>query len=102
MKASLPRAVAEYQITCQSCPWQAEGRIWDGPWFYCRIRSGVASLGFGVSKDEAVEDAVYGDRRVVDYEHGGEVSVPWCPSDAEAWELFDLLLAMRVPTWSPS
>jgi hypothetical protein len=83
----LPRAVAEARITCPSYPWQAEGRLWDGPWFYCRIRSGRASLGLGASHEEAVSDGVWGDR-IID-------GVPWVPTDSEAWALFDRLLALR-------
>jgi hypothetical protein len=95
----LPRAVAEARITCTSCPWQAEGRIWDGPRFYLRIRSGRASLGFGVNDDAAAEDAMWGARHVFDREFGGAHEVPWAPTDAEAWALFDVLLAL--PKASP-
>ena len=88
---SLPRAVAEAEITCQSAPWQAEGRLWDGPIFYLRIRSEVASLGFGSTLDEAIDDAIDGTRSTCACDH----HVPWVPTDDEAWALFDVLLAMK-------
>jgi len=87
---SLPRAVAEARVTCHAVPWQAEGRLWDGPWFYFRIRSGRASLGFGATVQDAVADSFHR-RLLIDAGEGGNDEVPFSPTDAEAWALFDKL-----------
>lgn len=89
----LPRAVAEARITCDAAPWQAEGRLWDGPWFYLHIRSGFADLSFGATVQDAVDEyVVRRHRTLVDVEHGGTADVPFSPTDEEAWALFDQLL----------
>ena len=87
----IPRAVAEHKVTCTASPWQAQGRLWDGPVFYLRLRSGVASLGFGATHDEAVADATWGERHWQDFDDG-EL---WHPTDDQAWAWFERLLAMR-------
>lgn len=87
---ALPRAVAEARITCLSCPWQAEGRLWDGPYFYFRIRHHNASLGFGTNPDKAIDDSIDSGRWITDDR------IPWCPTDQEAWALFDELLIMDL------
>ena len=80
---SLPRAVAEARITCSASPWQAEGRLWDGPRFYMRVRSNRATLGLGATHHDAVLDSLEG---------SAVIDAPFSPTDAEAWALFDLLL----------
>lgn len=93
VSAELPRAVAEATVTCQSHPWQVEGRLWDGPMFYLRARSGRASLGLGASLVEAVEDG-WANPTIDD--------APWEPTNAEGWALFDRLLVLRGKHSAPS
>lgn len=50
--------IREMTITCDSCPWQAEGRLSDGRWFYMRHRFCRVSLGVGRSLARAVEDSL--------------------------------------------
>ena len=44
-------------ITCEACPWQAEGKLEDGRVFYMRHRFCSAQLGIGATVEEAVKDS---------------------------------------------
>jgi hypothetical protein len=44
-------------VTLEACPWQAEGRLDDGRWFYMRHRFCIASLGVGATLENAVKDS---------------------------------------------
>jgi hypothetical protein len=44
-------------VTCESCPWQAQGRLDDGRFFYMRHRGCRAALGFGETFEVAVKDS---------------------------------------------
>jgi hypothetical protein len=56
-------------VTCQACPWQAEGQLDDGRVFYMRHRFCRASLGFGDTLDDAVDDS-FGNE--IDYHDNNE------------------------------
>lgn len=50
---SAPRPVS-WRVTCLACPWQVEGQLEDGRWFYLRHRSCSMQLGVGRTLEEAV------------------------------------------------
>jgi hypothetical protein len=52
-----PRPVT-WRVTCESCPWQVEGRLPDGRWFYLRYRFCSVQLGVGADPDAAVEETL--------------------------------------------
>lgn len=82
---------AEARITCQAMPWQAEGRLHDGRWFYMRVRHNVAELGLGATLDDAIDDS----------ENDPSIDgAPHSPTDDEGWALFHRLLDMRQDTAS--
>jgi hypothetical protein len=47
--------VATYAVTCHAVPFQIEGTLVDGRYFYFRDRHGYASLGVGVDHGAAVD-----------------------------------------------
>jgi len=56
MAVSMP-AVRRLTITCEACPWQAEGELGDGRVFYMRHRFCVAQLGVGATLGDAVANS---------------------------------------------
>lgn len=94
----MSRTIVEETITCEACPYQVEGKLSDGSYFYFRYRFSKVRIGVGASVRDAVRETlnvVYYDRSdiegdqlsgILDYEEYRDYMARFLAENKELYE----------------
>jgi len=85
---------SSWRVTCESCPWQVEGQLEDGRWFYLRHRNCSLQLGVGATLEEAIVNTfdlathlTYHENNAAECPHRGYCSGVEGEEAAYVWQL---------------